>query len=272
MKRMKSKLTALLSVACCGVACLGVVAVSQPKDENVVAKAATVDELAAEFTNNGQFTVSPYSDSMTLSYEFDESLPAGSEGAVMRIKTVAGQAYVNVDFSNAQLKASDVESISVRAYSPDYTSADEFRFNNVSVSGNIGKHDMSTWCDIPVDVSKIATDENGYLTTITVGLRDKGTISTYLYIDSITVKEVEYTTYNLDGLTFRKWDANNNHIYLPLVGDWEKPNDAWTTDFLCKNGVGVTFGEKQIATVRFPSEMFIELGAAPPRDCRSHQS
>ena len=197
--------------------------------------------LATEFTDNSMFTVSPYSDSMAISYHFDESLPSGSEGAVMRIKTVSGQAYVNLDFSKAQLKASTVESISVRAYSPDYTGEDEFRFNNASVAGNIGKYDMSTWCDIPVDISKIQTDENGYLTTITVGLRDKGTLSTYFYIDSITVKKVAYTTYEMGALSVRDNVSTNKRIYANTANYKiaELPFQSWTDLFEFESGSGL---------------------------------
>ena len=279
MKKMKSKLTALLMIACCSVACLGVVAVSQPKDENVVAKAATADELAAEFTNNGRFTVGK---SLTHpangEHEFVngatlETLPDGYEGAVLKLyqSTAAdGWDHIGFDFSGSQIFAVDVSSIVVRVFVENFQSAsDEIR---VSAGPNtrqygVGKYDLSTWCDVPLSASTIAdmTDENGYLTSVDFGIREKGGAS-HVYIDSVTITEASYTTYNLDGLTFRKWDASKNHIYLTPKGDWERPDDGnngWTADFLSKNGKGIMFGKKQIATARFPGDMFIELGAAP---------
>ena len=90
--------------------------------------------------------------------------------------------------------------------------------------------------------------------------------STFVWNGTKWEAYVEYTTYNLDGLTFRKWDASKNHMYILLIGDWARPDDGnggWTADFLSKNGVGVMFGENKISTVRFPGEMFIELGSAP---------
>ena len=212
----------------------------KPEASHLYIDSVTVN-LTTEFTDNSQFTVSPYSENMSISYQFDESLPSGWSDTVMRIKTYSGQAYVNLDFSKAQLKASTVESISVRAYSPDYTGEDEFRFNNASVAGNIGKYDMSTWCDIPVDISKIQTDENGYLTTITVGLRDKGTLSTYFYIDSITVKKVAYTTYEMGALSVRDNVSTNKRIYANTANYKiaELPFQSWTDLFEFESGSGL---------------------------------
>ena len=155
-------------------------------------------DLEADFTNNGQFALSQYSG---LAYEVvdgatESGLPAGYEGTVLKI---TGQKYsfVGVDFSAKQIKASDVESIVVRGYSPDYTSADEFRTIDTGLVKYVqygpGAYDMSTWCDVSLNASSIAqmTDGNGYLSSIYLGLCDKGTVSAYFYIDSITVKMKE---------------------------------------------------------------------------------
>ena len=551
MNNIKAKLAALFTVACCCLGCLGVgVSFLQPKNDNVTAKAATQEELAAEFTNNGQFTVSQATN-FPSEFEFvdgdtEEGLPEGYDGAVLKISECGdGHKYVNVALSH--IPVSDVKSITVRCYSPGYSSSDAFRIGN---NTNTPSGDMSTWCDIELDAtasyicsssnggtfrdtswglrdvgtvpdyfyidsitietysaeyeaeftnngqftverashsggftfvdgtaeglptgyegavlkvtndasdyddvrinfskSKIKatdvqsvvvrcyatpfttsgsyldefrtyvdgnkqllyatadynlstwfdvvlkqtsitdmTDAEGYLAYIDITLRDKDTKSQF-YIDSITVNlveytvteigtltvhghsagtttntpkatalylktdtelpytawsdkfnlesgdgwklngnaitpaefisaeghlyanltnanvqtndvlsvsgtfvhateaakyvieeskfvwngttwevYVEYTTYNFDGLTFRKWDASKNHIYLDPIGDWERPDDGnggWTADFVNKNGAGIMFGEKQIATARFPGDMFIELGAAP---------
>ena len=158
-------------------------------------------DLEADFTNNGQFALSQYSG---LAYEVvdgatESGLPAGYEGTVLKI---TGQKYsfVGVDFSAKQIKASDVESIVVRGYSPDYTSADEFRTIDTGLVKYVqygpGAYDMSTWCDVSLNAESITqmTDGNGYLSSLYLGLCDKGTVSAYFYIDSITVKMKEAVT------------------------------------------------------------------------------
>ena len=356
-------------------------------------------EYEAEFTNNGQFTVERASHSggfMFVDGAAEEGLPAGYEGAVLKVTNDASSYDdVRINFSKSKIKATDVQSVVVRCYATPFTTSgsnlDEFR---TYVDGNkqllyaTADYNLSTWFDIVLKQTSITdmTDAEGYLAYIDITLRDKDTKSQF-YIDSITVNMiedtvtelgaltvhphsagtttntpnatqlyissdvelpftawsdkfnlesgdgwelngnaitpaefisadghlfvnltnanvqvgdvlsvsgtfahqtelakyviaenefvwtgtkwevyVEYTTYNLDGLTFRMWNANNNHIYLLLVGDWERPDDGnggWTANFASKNGVGIMFGETQIATARFPGEMFIELGAAP---------
>ncbi|MBQ5929450.1 MAG: hypothetical protein IIX02_01540, partial [Clostridia bacterium] len=100
-----------------------------------------------------------------------------------------------------------VESVVARVYSPDYTSADELRINNTTGSvGGAGAHDLSTWCDVALPLSTI-TGSDGNLGSFAFGLRDKGTISNYFYIDSIAVNMKQTV-----GVTFNSINAwwNNN--------------------------------------------------------------
>ena len=93
-----------------------------------------------------------------------------------------------------------VESVVVRVYSPDYTTADEVRINNVGGSlGGAGAHDLSTWCDVSLPIASI-TGADGNLGAFLFGIRDKGTISQYFYIDSITVTIKETTAVTLTGV------------------------------------------------------------------------
>ncbi len=171
----------------------------------------TKADLEGEFTNNGQFAISNYlGDTVNYVYEFvdgaSEGLPAGSTGSVLKILASHGAPYVNLDFTASKISASKVESVVARVYSPDYTADDELRINNASGSvGGAGAYDLSTWCDVELPLATI-TGANGCLGSFAFGLRDKGTISDYFYIDSITVnmKETVPTT----------------KVSLTLVHDW----------------------------------------------------
>ena len=159
---------------------------------------AKADEAAlqAEFTNNGEFVLSKYNGAVP--YQIvdgaeEEGLPSGYEGAVLKITTTSGVAYVDVDFSASNIAVKNVESIVVRIYSPGYTSADEFRTNHLNEQAKQrrygdGANNMSTWCDITLNAQSIGdmTDASGNLTFLTVGVRVKSGATVY-YIDSITV-------------------------------------------------------------------------------------
>ena len=148
-------------------------------------------DLTGEFTNDGQFVVDNYNDdAVNYPYEFvdgeKEGLLTGYTGAVAKIgsKINGGAAYINIDFTASQISAADVESVVARVYSPDYTAADELRINNVG--GYIASADLSNWCNVVIPVANI-TGNDGNLGSFAFGLRDKGTVSDYFYIDSITV-------------------------------------------------------------------------------------
>ncbi len=222
MRNFKKRIC-LIGLTLLGSACfLSGTAISRLSE--VQADAAT---LETEFTNEGQFSISQYS---TVAYEFvdgaSEGLPAGYDGAVLRVVSSGGAAYVTVDFSGMQILASEVASIMVRAYSPDYTADDEFRTTSLTstlVQYGAGAYDMSTWCDIPLKATTISqmTDENGYLTSIILGLRDKGTISQYFYIDSITVnmKSTTKVTFNQLHSLWNNYPYDNaNCTYLMFDG------------------------------------------------------
>ena len=148
-------------------------------------------QFVTEFTNNGQFVVGNYNgDATSYPYEIIDgataSLPTGYTGAVAKIgsKINGGAAYINIDFTASQISAADVESVVARVYSPDYTADDQLRINNVG--GYIASADLSNWCNVVIPVANI-TGNDGNLGSFAFGLRDKGTVSDYFYIDSITV-------------------------------------------------------------------------------------
>ena len=152
-------------------------------------------QWVTEFTNDGQFVVGNYNgDAVNYPYEIidgsTESLSAGYTGAVAKIgsKINGGAAYINIDFTASQISAADVESVVARVYSPDYTADDQLRINNVG--GYIASADLSNWCNVVIPVANI-TGNDGNLGSFAFGLRDKGTVSDYFYIDSITVNMVK---------------------------------------------------------------------------------
>ena len=152
-------------------------------------------QWVTEFTNDGQFSVGNYNDD-AVNYPYEildgstDGLPAGYTGAVAKIasKLNGGAAYINIDFTASQIPASDVESVVARVYSPDYTADDQLRINNVG--GYIEAANLSTWCNVEIPVANI-TGADGNLGSFAFGLRDKGTVSDYFYIDSITVNMVK---------------------------------------------------------------------------------
>lgn len=152
-------------------------------------------KFVTEFTNDGQFVVDYYvGNAVSYPYEIvdgaTESLPAGYDGAVAKIgsKVNGGAAYINIDFTASQIPVANVESVVARVYSPDYTADDQLRINNVG--GYIAAADLSTWRDVEIPVANI-TGNDGNLGSFAFGLRDKGTVSDYFYIDSITVNMVK---------------------------------------------------------------------------------
>ncbi len=255
MKKTTKKILIATAVFC-ATACLslgGTFAFSQTTSVR-----ADTETLETEFTNNGQFSVSQYS---TVVCEYVdgamENLPAGYNGSVLKIVSLGGAAYVNIDFSASHILATDVESIVVRAYSPDYTSADEFRTGTAEKlrQYGLGTYDMSTWCDITLSADTIAdmTDANGYLSTMYLGLRDKGTVSDYFYIDSIVVNMksnepdiATFTDFTVDGV-----GATHNHFYnevfYQLTLDFDQSDLAFNqhasaVSGITFNGVPMTCG------------------------------
>ena len=147
-------------------------------------KASAASALETEFTNNGQFTVSKYNGAVPFEYvdgASEKGLPAGYTGSVLKITTVSGAAYTTLDFSASNIKASSVESIVVRIYSPDFTlGTDEFRTNVATDGSNqvqygASTYDISTWCDVTLNATSIATmtDANGNLALVSVGVRER---------------------------------------------------------------------------------------------------
>ena len=178
-------------------------------------------QWVTEFTNNGQFVVGNYGgDAVSFPYEIIDGstldLPAGYTGAVTKVgsKINGGAAYINIDFTASQIPAVIVESVVARVYSPDYTTADELRINNAgSTVGGAGAYNLSNWCDVSLPLNLI-TGADGNLGSFAFGLRDKGTVSDYFYIDSITVNMVKPVEPVNVTFTHINSDWNNNSATL----------------------------------------------------------
>ena len=264
MKKTTKKLfTAMCSFA--AMVCLslgGAFAFSQ------TASVQASDTLAVDFTNDGQFSVSKYNDSVPFEYVdgASEGLPAGYDGSVLKITTTGGVAYATLDFSASKILAERVESIVVRMYSPGYTSADEFRTYPTQIQYGAGAYDASTWCDITLNANSMAdmTDANGYLSAISLGMRVKGGASVY-YIDSVTVNmtetvkvslreiHLEWNCYSYDNsyCTFLQFnggisgngnlDANFNDLLSKMTIDGAAV-DTNNISFYCPNWIGADGG------------------------------
>ncbi len=161
----------------------GVFAFSQ----TATVKAASA--LETEFTNNGQIVIGEYS--AANAFEYVEGVE-GATGAALKIKAGASQTAF-IMLSVPSVKASELESIVVRIYSPGYTSADSFRAA-VTADGQWQQNDavnMGSWVEVTLNAKAIAmmTGEGDFLSTpIVVGARAKS-LAEYYYIDSITVTE-----------------------------------------------------------------------------------
>ena len=204
------------------------------------------NDLKKDFTNDGQFDVKQYSTNRTYFVDGStEGLPEGYEGAVLKLYPGDTQ-YVNLDFSGSGLKASDVASMSAKCYLPNaysdgaYTDSNyEFRLNSgENTAGGAGAYDMSTWFVAPINVAKIATDADGFLTTVTIGLRNKGNTASYFYIDGITVEEAEYNVIQVGEVEVYGTNATNaTRLYLMPTDQTVTWHDA-SANFTWHSGLG----------------------------------
>ena len=254
----------------CVFACLGV-GLFVASNKTVNASAATQEELVAEFTHNGLFTlgVSSQSGSQAANIidgsEATVTLPSGYEGAVLELNRSSspdGYDLVTVDFSSSSILAADVKSIVVRMWVDNFNSAnDEFRTlkpnTSTAIQYGVGKFDFSNWCDVTLNENSIAsmTDSNGFLSAIDLGLCDKSAAS-HVYIDSITVTLVEYTTYELGPtcLHANSIPGGTNHLYLTLslYAKGMKFDEAGNEkEFTWVDGTGVLVNGVQISPVKF---------------------
>ena len=252
MNKIRAKLTALLMAAGCCLGCVGAgVAVMQPKD--VVAKAATTEELTAEITNNGQFALSKPSDSYgggSSRYNYSvvdgstiAGLPAGYSGAVLQVSGTADYDFIKMDFSASKIASEDIISITVRMCASPYnikTNADDSDEIRQYPGGHrYGiSYDLSTWCDIPLKAEAInAAMVDGYLGAIELGLRDK-VENSVLYIDSVTVntyKEVNVGKLALYGNSISA--PATNRLYVKAANG-TKFEDVKDKDFTYESGTG----------------------------------
>ena len=104
MRNLKKRIT-LTSLAVLGSASF-LLGVATSMQAEVKADTAA---LETEFTNNGAFSISTYNG---VPYDFvdgdSDSLPAGYDGAVLRVSSGGGTGFVTLDFSAMQIQASKV--------------------------------------------------------------------------------------------------------------------------------------------------------------------
>ena len=200
------------------------------------------DTALNAFTKDGEFSVdwAAGTKSPAIVGAATEGLPS-SDGYALKIAPSDSQ-YVTIDFSASKIPANDVANLLVRAYLPNaYTNADntatytdanyEFRINSANVEANIGKYNMSDWFEVEISKDQIATDADGYLTTIKVGLRNKGNTASYFYIDTIELMMLEEKVVQVGALQMY---ATSN--YLTRVDRlYLKPIDQ-SVEWLSSNG------------------------------------
>ena len=221
------------------------------------------NDAKKDFTNNGQFNVIPYASdsskplSVGRAYYVDgasENLPEGYEGTVLKIDSGATQ-YVTLDFTGSKLYPTYINSIKAKCYLPDaYKIVDgvatyddskyEFRLGgNENTSGGAGAYDMSGWfeADIPVTATQFKKDADGYLTTVLIGLRNKGATSSSFYIDSITVDALEFETVNVGpvGSYYRERKNASRAYFSPL--DQSVTWASNSVDFTLEAGTGYQY-------------------------------
>ena len=254
----------------CVFACLGV-GLFVASNKTVNASAATQEELVAEFTQNGLFTVSAVErdgcgePAIIDGKEAKSSLPAGYTGAVLEMDqnpSTNGYDFINLDFSASRILASDVKSIVVKIWAENYTSDDEFRTIG-SVTGSQRQYrdtykidlDAETWKDITLNAHSIAdmTDANGYLASIELGIREKSS-ATHVYIDSITVNLI--ATYELGPTCLHESSipGGTNRLYLTLPfyksGVIQLDEAGNEKEFTWVGGTGVLVNGVQISPIK----------------------
>ena len=177
--------------------------------------------LETEFTNNGQFAVGNTAWGGT--HTFIDGTAIGGTGAVLQTTNIAaGTAGFRLNFTDTGLRASSVESITVRVKVENFTlGTDEFRTSKLSGSDfvNYGKtDDLSDWFDYTLNAKTMAqlTNEDGTLgyTDIVIRAYTAGLI---LYVDSVTIVEkVDYEAlFTNDGeFAVGKTDWNSAYEFI----------------------------------------------------------
>ena len=264
MSKIKAKLTAVLMTACCALGCLGIGFAFAKQTTKVTANAATAEELTAEFTNNGQFTLAQSSKTIPSSGKAaytvlegsaaQSTLPDGYSGSVLEIYHSSSGSYdfVTVDFSNSKIPVKDVVSIVVRVWVDNYNYTDDSTDNDDefrtigAVTGTqrqygIGKLNVEgTWTDVALTAGSITdmTDADGYLNAIDLGIRDKGEAS-HLYIDSVTVNTYQDINLGKVALYGNSLSAPaTNRLYLAKADGTGMGAELKDVDFKYESGTG----------------------------------
>ena len=188
MKSISKKILLTLFSVVFAVCCLFFAVTSANGRVQVNADAAA---LEAEFTNNGEFTVSKAA--WNNSYSFIDGTSLGGTGAVLQAGTSAGVAGVRINFSPSNLAAGDVASIVVKVKAANFVKGtDEFRTtsNNGSTWRQYGKtDDLTDWFNYTLNANSMSdmVQSNGTYGAVDICIRASSGNSITLYIDSITV-------------------------------------------------------------------------------------
>lgn len=221
-------------------------------------------DVMKEFTNNGQFQVMGGTRPCAVSFVDGaaEGLPEGYSGSVLKVGYYDGYNLAELDFSKSKILASTVKSIKVRCYLPDFKAADSDEFRTLIKGGQPqiqygpNAYDLTGWCDVELISTSMNSmiDADGYLTSIDVGIRNKGTTGAF-YIDSVTIDVADASTAETvvinaidlygNGLT----SPANNRLFLKTTDGTKLSQNAGAI-FKYVSGTGFAInGERKDAAV-----------------------
>ena len=188
MKSISKKLVLTLFSAVFAVCCLFFAATSVNNKVQVNADAAA---LEAEFTNNGEFTISKSAWNNTLTYI--DGTTVGGTGAVLQVAQNAAVNMFRLDLTPMKVTKADVTSIVVKLKAANFTlGSDEFRTSSNAGAPWIqyGKtDDLSDWFSYTLNANSMAdftVNSDGTMGYSDIGIRTN-TASLIMYVDSVTV-------------------------------------------------------------------------------------
>ena len=189
---------------------------------------AKADEatLEAEFTNNGEFSITTSRWGNT--YSFIDGTEVGGTGAVLQANFLGTVAGFKLDLSPMSIYSAAIESIVVRVKAANFTlnSKDEFRTIDDTSSNWVqygNKDDLSGWFDYTLNAQSIGqftTNGDGTIGHVNIAIRSD-TSSLIMYVDSITVN-----------ISSRFNDFTNN-------GQFNIGTSAWNNTFSLIDGTTV---------------------------------
>ena len=189
-----------------------------------------VRSLAEEFTNDGQFAITQSAWGDT--FEYIDGTSIGGTGAVLKIyrHDGTGTASFRLDFTSTGLRASNVESITIRIKADNFVlGTDEFKTSKQTGADwvNYGKtDDLNDWHEYTFTAGTMAqlTNNDGTLGYTDVAIRTFS-VGLIAYVDSITVVltagadlEAEFTNNAQFNIIASAWSNEFSYIDGTSVG------------------------------------------------------